>query len=264
MRRAILLGAAFLLLAAAVHVGLLRPADRFAIDHLQPLADTSIAHTVAPADPATALVPIARGDRSPGVSVAAIAFAPADTLSAIVLVAGASVLFLRRGRRRAALAWPVALAAALAAEGIGKLYISQIQFSPVSVIFGVTIRGSYPSGHTTRSVLLASLAVVLWPRVRPWAIAWVLFVTTVLAAGGLHVPSDIAGGFLVGGGLAYAAIAYGGGSTRAVTPVLPVQSGGHAPAQAPRPAHVQAPAGAAEAGGRRPGADRREEQPEAG
>jgi hypothetical protein len=81
-------------------------------------------------------------------------------------------------------------------------------------------------------------------------IAWVLFVTTVLELGGLHVPSDIAGGFLVGGGLACAAIAYGGGSTRAVTPDPAVQSGGHAPAQASRPADVQAPPGAADAGGR--------------
>jgi membrane-associated phospholipid phosphatase len=257
MRRAVLLAAAFLVLTAAVQAGLLRSADRYAIHHLQPLADTSIALTVAPADPVNALQPIVRGERSFLVSAAALAFAPADTLSAIVLVAGASVLFVRRGRPRAAVAWPAALAAALAIEGLGKLYVSQIQFAPVSIIFGVTVNGSYPSGHTTRSVLLAALATVLWPRARGWVIAWVLFVTTVLELGGLHVPSDIAGGFLVGGGLACAAIAYGGGSTRAVTPDPAVQSGGHAPAQASRPADVQAPPGPADAGSRGPGADRR-------
>jgi membrane-associated phospholipid phosphatase len=263
MRRAILLGAAFAVLTAAVQVGLLRPADRFANDHLQPLSDTTLAQTVAPAEPMVALRPIVRGHRSLGVSIAAIAFAPADTLSAVILVSVTALALRRRGRPRAGAAWIVALGAGLVIEGAGKRLVDQIQTGPVSHVFGVTFRGSYPSGHTIRSVILAALVSTLWPRARPWVIVWVVFVTGVLELGGLHVPTDIAGGFLAGGALACAAIAYSGRPTRAGASVLPVQSGGDGPAQAPRPADVQAPSGATNGGGRRPGADRGEEQPKA-
>ena len=144
----------------------------------------------------------------------------------------------RRGRPRAAAAWIAALLAGLAIEGTGKLLVDQIQFSPSATIVGVTLNGSYPSGHTIRSVILATMAATLWPGMRPWLIAWVALVTSLLELGGLHVPTDIAGGFLAGGALACAVVSYG-----------PVQSGGHAPAQAPRPAHVPTPPGAAEGGG---------------
>ena len=70
----------------------------------------------------------------------------------------------------------------------------------------MTLNGSYPSGHTIRSVILAAMAATLWPRMRPWLIAWVALVTSLLELGGLHVPSDIAGGFLAGGALACAAV----------------------------------------------------------
>jgi membrane-associated phospholipid phosphatase len=234
MRLAVILGAAFLILTAAVGTGLTRPADRFALDHLQPLSGTSLAQTVAPPDPLVALRPVVNDHRSAVVSAAAIAFAPADTLSAVLIVAVVGLMLYRRGRPRAAAAWIAALLAGLAIEGAGKLLVDQIQFSPASTIVGVTLNGSYPSGHTIRSVILAAMAATLWPRMRPWLIAWVVLVTSVLELGGLHVPSDIAGGFLAGGALACAAVSYG-----------PVQSGGHAPPQAPRPANVQGPPGAA-------------------
>ena len=121
---------------------------------------------------------------------------------------------------------------------------------PPSTALGVTIDGTYPSGHTIRSVILAVMVAALWPRTRVLAAGWVVFVATVLELGALHVPSDIAGGMLAGGALACVAIA--------------VQSGGHAALQASGPPHILPPAGAAEGRGRRPGADRGEEQPEAG
>jgi membrane-associated phospholipid phosphatase len=264
MRRAILLGAAFVALTVAVQAGLLRPVDRYAIHHAAPLAGTAFAAMVAPADPVVALRPVVEGRRSALTTLAAIAFAPADTLSAVILVACAAVVLRRRGRPRAAAAWAAALLAGLAVEGAGKAVIDQIPLGPPSIVLGYTLHGSYPSGHTIRSVILAALGSVLWPRARPWLIAWVVFVTAVLELGALHVPSDIAGGFLAGAGLACAAIAYGGGSIRTVTPPVPVQSGGHAPAQASRPADVQAPHAATEAGGGRPGPDRGAQQPEGG
>jgi membrane-associated phospholipid phosphatase len=238
MRRAVVLGAVFVVLTAAVGTGLTRSADRFALDHLQPLSGTSLAQTVAPPNPLVALRPVIHDHRSALVSAAAIAFAPADTLSAVLIVAAVGLMLHRRGRPRAAAAWIAALLAGLAIEGTGKLLVDQIQFSPHATVFGVTLNGSYPSGHTIRSVILATMAATLWPRMRPWLIAWVALVTSVLELGGLHVPSDIAGGFLAGGALACVTVSYG-----------PVQSGGHAPPQASRPAHVQSPRGAAEGGG---------------
>jgi membrane-associated phospholipid phosphatase len=157
----------------------------------------------------------------------------------LIIVAAAGLMLYRRGRPRAAAAWIVALLAGLAIEGTGKLLVGQIRFSPGSTILGVTLNGSYPSGHTIRSVILATMVATLWPRTRLWLIAWVALVTSLLELGGLHVPSDIAGGFLAGGALACAAVSY---ST--------VQSGGHAPAQAPRPADLQSSHGAANRGGR--------------
>jgi membrane-associated phospholipid phosphatase len=250
MRRAVYLAAAFVILTAAVGTGLSRPVDRFAIDHLQPLSDTSVASTVAPSEPPRSLGPVLHGDRSLLVSVGAIAFAPADSLPTLAIVAAAGVVLYRRGRLRAAAAWIVAFIAGLAIEGGGKLLIDQIQFSPASTVVGVTLHGSYPSGHTIRSVIVAALVATMWPRSRVWAIAWMLYVTCLLEIGGLHVPTDIAGGFLAAGALVCAAISYGRSPIPAAAGPGPVQSGGHAPPQASRRANVQGPPGAAEGGGR--------------
>jgi membrane-associated phospholipid phosphatase len=92
------------------------------------------------------------------------------------------------------------------------------------------------------------MAAALWPRLRLWAIAWVVLVTGLLELGGLHVPSDIAGGLLAGGALVAAAAAACAG--RPGPRQRPLQSGGHAAPQAPRPADLEAPPGAADARGR--------------
>jgi membrane-associated phospholipid phosphatase len=251
MRRSLQLAAAFVVLSIVVTVGLLRPVDRYAAHHLQPFNVDNLAATMAPSEPPRALRPILRGERSVGITLGAFAFAPADTGSALVLAAGAAVLLRRRGRTwPQALVWVAAVVAALAVEVAGKLVVPQVQFGPPSHALGVTIEGSYPSGHASRAVIVAAMAVVLWRRVYPLAIAWVVFVVGVLELGGLHTPSDIAGGLLLGGALTCAALAFDGQPTRAGDPRPAVQSGGRAPAQAPRPADLQAPPGAAD-GGRR-------------
>jgi membrane-associated phospholipid phosphatase len=265
MRLALVLAAAFAVLTAAVAADALRPVDRYAIHHLMPFADDSVAGTIAPSEPWNAIRPILRGHRSLAQSAGALAFAPADTISALVLAAGATLLIRRRGRPwRAGAVWIAAVVAGLVVEVTGKIVIPQIQYTYASVVFGVKISGTFPSGHTTRSVIVAAMVVSLWPRVLPLALAWVVYVTSVLELGGLHVPSDIAGGFLIGGALAVAAIAYGRDAIRAESPLAALQSARRALAQAPRAADVPAPPRPAEGGGRRPGADRGPEQPEAG
>jgi hypothetical protein len=265
MRLALVLVAAFAVLTAAVAADALRPVDRYAIDHLMPFTDDSVAGTIAPSEPWNAILPIVRGHRSVAQSIGAIAFAPADTISALLLAAGAMVLIRRRGGPwRAGGVWIAAVVAGLLVEVTGKLVVPQIHYTFSSVVFGVKISGTYPSGHTTRSVIMAAMAVTLWPRLLPFALAWVVYVTSVLELGALHVPSDIAGGLLIGGALATAAIVYGRDASRAESPLAALQSAGRALAQTPRAADVPDPHRPSEGGGRRPGADRRPEQPETG
>lgn len=251
MVRASIFAAAFAVVTLAVATHALRPVDRFAIDHLQPFNADNVAGTIAPALPQRALRPILAGDRSPAQAVAAVAFAPADSISALLLagVAGAILLAWRRPWWAAG-AWVGAVCVGLAVEGIGKLVVPQIPFSPPSTTLGVTLHNTYPSGHSMRAVIVAAMVTSAWPRVRWLAVAWVVYVTAVLELGGLHVPTDIAGGLLVGGALACAAVA--------------LQSGGRAALQAPRSPHLHPAAGPADARRGRPGADRGEEQPEAG
>jgi membrane-associated phospholipid phosphatase len=250
MRRAGYLAAAFAILTIVVAAHVLRPVDRWGIDHLQPFGRDDVAGTIAPALPQRALRPILDGERSPAQAAGAIAFAPADSISAVVLAAVAAAILLRRGRPwYAAGIWIAAVGVGLAVEGAGKLLIPQIQFSPPSTTFGITLDNTYPSGHSMRAAIVASMVTALWPRLRPLAIAWVVYVVAVLELGGLHVISDVAGGLLIGGALACAAVA--------------LQSGGRAALQASEPSHLRPPAGAADGRRRRPGADRGQEQPEA-
>jgi membrane-associated phospholipid phosphatase len=265
MRLALVLAAAFAVLTGAVAADALRPVDRYAIHHLMPFSEDSVAGTIAPSEPQNAIRPIVQGHRSLGQSIAALGFLPADTISALLLAAGATVVVRRRGSPwRAGAIWIAAVIAGLAAEGAGKLLVPQIPFTYSAVVLGVKFEGTYPSGHTTRSVIVAAMVVSLWPRVLPLAVAWVAYVTAVLELGGLHVPSDIAGGLLVGGALAVAAYTYTRGAIRAESPLAALQSARRALAQAPRSADVQAPHRPAEGGGRRPGADRGPQQPETG
>ncbi len=251
MRLAWILAAAFALLTLAVAAHALRPVDRYAIDHLQPFSSDDLASTIAPALPQRAFHRHVDSLRTLGETAAALLYAPADSISAVVLAAGAAAVLRLRGRRwRVAGVWLAAVAAGLAVEGAGKLLLTQIPIGPPGSVFGVTLNGTYPSGHTIRAVIVAAMATALWPRVRLIAAAWVVYITVLLELGGLHVPSDIAGGFLAGGALACAAAA--------------LQSGGRAALQAPRSSDLHPPAGAAHGRGGRPGADRGEEQPEAG
>src|SRR5438045_1772886 len=98
MRLALMLVAAFAVLTVAVAADALRPVDRYAIHHVMPFADDSVAATIAPSEPLNAIRPILRGHRSVAQSIGALAFAPADTISALLLATGATTLIRRRGR----------------------------------------------------------------------------------------------------------------------------------------------------------------------
>jgi membrane-associated phospholipid phosphatase len=57
---------------------------------------------------------------------------------------------------------------------------------------------SFPSGHSLRAVLIAAMAVSLWPRLRPAGVAWVMTVALLLQLGGIHTVTDTLGGLLLG------------------------------------------------------------------
>jgi membrane-associated phospholipid phosphatase len=57
---------------------------------------------------------------------------------------------------------------------------------------------SFPSGHTTTAVALAFVIGFVWPRLFPWLLAIGLIVGFSRVPIGMHYPSDVFGGVVVG------------------------------------------------------------------
>jgi membrane-associated phospholipid phosphatase len=135
--------------------------------------------------------------------------------------AAAIVLFaLARGRRRLALA----LACVLALAPISADVLKPLLAEP-HVGFGRTIgAGSWPSGHSTASMVLALSAVLVTPRSwRPVAAVLAVAFVAVFGAALLirlwHMPSDVLGGWLLGTLWVSLAVAALRGSERPSVPV---------------------------------------------
>src|SRR5438045_61549 len=128
MRLAFVLLTAFIVLTGLVAADALRPVDRYAIHHLMPYASDSVAGTIAPSEPENAVKPIIHGNRSLAQTIAAVAFAPADSTSALLLAAATTVVIRRRrGPWRAGAVWIAALVGGLAVAGVGKLATAQLR-----------------------------------------------------------------------------------------------------------------------------------------
>jgi membrane-associated phospholipid phosphatase len=159
----------YALLAVLVVAGVFDGLDRWAIDHLAPgahLAEQE--HTRA-----ESLVPLLGAHWDNGWSIAAnIVALPASFLISLALVAWRSRLL------------AVALLVTVAVEVLCKETIDRPGLGAFS--------DSFPSGHTLRSVLLA------FAFARPWAVAWATVSIALIQLAGWHVPTDIAGGVLLG------------------------------------------------------------------
>ena len=169
------LASAFAALAALVATGATNGIDQWAIDHAMPGAH------VGKSKPTTteALIPLLHVHWHGTVHVLAeIVTLPAAFLPSLVVL-----LALRR------YAWIVPWAAGTAAEGLCKLTLTRPALYHHGVHL-VAFDNSYPSGHTIRAVVLAAAI----PAARPWAVAAIVL----LELGGFHVPTDIAGGLLLG------------------------------------------------------------------
>jgi undecaprenyl-diphosphatase len=64
-------------------------------------------------------------------------------------------------------------------------------------------RFSFPSGHATAAFLFAGLAAVSFPVLAPFAYVWASLIALSRVVLGVHFPSDILAGALLGSAIAY-------------------------------------------------------------
>lgn len=174
LRGAAVCVAALVVVAGLVQWGVTRGIDRFSLEQLRPLSGGGWQLLATPAD--------------------------AYVAGALVLVLAA--LIWRRDGWRAAWPWPAALLVSLLVEVAGKQWISQIRYADAERIGSVlALNGSFPSGHVCRALILAAAVVWLWPALRWAAAAFGVYMVVVVVVTGMHVPTDVAGGLLLGGAL---------------------------------------------------------------
>ena len=133
---------------------------------------------------------------------------PASALISAATLAAAGIVLERRGERLAAVVWIGAWCLANAAELAGKHELTRpgLEWWDGSRRIHVApFDSSYPSGHATRAVVTAAIVSFVWPRLRPYAVAWVVFVPVALVVSGAHTIADVVGGVLLGLLLALAA-----------------------------------------------------------
>jgi membrane-associated phospholipid phosphatase len=126
---------------------------------------------------------------------------PASVLVSALVVAIAFGVLVRRRQRLAALMWLGAWIAASAIELVGKHLLTrpslywtnghvQIHVAPFD--------NSFPSGHTTRAVVVAAIVAFVWRRARTALAVWLAFVPAALVVVAAHTITDVIGGLLLG------------------------------------------------------------------
>jgi len=190
---------AYAALAVLVAAGALHGIDQWAVDHVMPGGPRDR----VPPTHLEAVVPLLHAwwDRPVDV-VANVVTLPAQVVVSSALLAVCCLALWRRGRRRAALAWAAGWLAGNLVEVLCKSVLSK----PVPHRDGLPLtpfESSFPSGHTLRAVLLAAAVAAAWPAARYWVAAWAAAVVVLLELAGFHVPSDIAGGLLLGALVAF-------------------------------------------------------------
>jgi membrane-associated phospholipid phosphatase len=222
-------GLGFVVVAILVRVGSLNRLDQWSVDHLMPgLAGTSTTSLL------DSLFPIFNPGKERGhVAIAALTYWAvwiASVVPSVLLVAVALLCLRSRGRQRLALRLALVFVAVNVIEVVDKGLITRPALYADQA--GVRIHvgpfdSSFPSGHMTRAVVLAACVAICLPRVRTIATAWVIAVAVMLAVGGWHTPSDVAGGLLLAtGGCLFAFMGSQDGGRRSdrarveVTPLL--------------------------------------------
>jgi membrane-associated phospholipid phosphatase len=198
--------AAFALLAVLVALGKLTRVDQYGVSHLMP--------SLSPSDSRVSILNGLRPYRGHFHARDAILFLGGAVPSSVAAAALGALLW-RRGRRRSAVLWPALFALAVGIEVLSKLVVLErpalFAWRDGVLIHVAAFDTSFPSGHALRATILAGLVAVLWPRLAPLAALWAAAVAVLLEVGGIHTPTDIAGGLLLGGGLVL--VARQGGET---------------------------------------------------
>jgi membrane-associated phospholipid phosphatase len=192
--------AAFAALAALVVAGRLNGVDRYAIDRWMP------GLSPGPSD----LKPVSSAGLYRPFSwhipwwqkLVDLWTYPASVLISVLVFALGAWVLAGRGRPRAALIWLAAWLAANGIEVVGKGTLER------PALYGRDEQGarwhiapfdtSFPSGHATRSVLVAGLIVYLWPRATWPLVVWAALALPALVVSAAHTPTDVAGGALIG------------------------------------------------------------------
>jgi membrane-associated phospholipid phosphatase len=182
LRSAAVLAGAYVALAALFADGALGRFDQWAVDELMPGA------RFRAREPGflDSLVPLLHAGWGSGWAVAAnVVTLPAGLLVSLAIAAALS--------RRLALV----LLGAVAVEGLSKAVLRghDLHHGGLHV---AAFDSSFPSGHALRAVVLGGAVAILWPRLRPFALAWVLAAVALLLLAGWHTPTDIAGGVVLG------------------------------------------------------------------
>jgi membrane-associated phospholipid phosphatase len=186
---------AFAVLASLMVAGRLARIDQYAVDHWMPQAEpsdgsssTSIVH---------ALLPTLGG---PLQAFCNLWTFPASALLSAATLAVCCAVLVRRGQRRAALAWTVAWFAANVVEVVGKQVLHRPPLHAVEDGLRVSFDNfghSFPSGHALRTVVTAALVVTVWRKAAIPVLAWAVVSVVALVVSADHTPSDVLGGVLL-------------------------------------------------------------------
>jgi len=186
------LAGAFAALAGLVAAGELTSVDQWAVDHAMPGADFTGKPTFA-----DAVVPLFGAQWHGALHIISELVTTPASFTPAALVIAATCLAVR-GRAAAA------LAGGYVAANVIEVLVKGTLTRPALYAHGTHLTGfdaSYPSGHTIRTVLVATAITIAWPRLSLWAAIWAAASIVLLVLGGQHVPSDIAGGLLLAGAL---------------------------------------------------------------
>ena len=194
--------AAFAVVAALVVTGALTAVDQYAADHWT--AHLQVVRGSSSALGSIRLYP--RLGNTVQVFCNLWTYPASPLCSSLLLLGGCGVLY-RRGRRAAAVAWPLAWVLANAVELLGKSVLAR----PVLHLGGAPLHAfdsSFPSGHTVRAVLLVALLATLWRRAAVVALPWLVVTLPALVVNGGHTPTDVLGGVLLAAAAAFAVRAW--------------------------------------------------------
>ena len=194
---ALALAAAFAALSALVVTGKLQRPDQYALDHWMPGFSPS---EVGGLD--------ARGLWRPfplaanwWQKVLDLWTYPGSFLVSGLATAVVCIVLWRRHQVAAAAIWLTAWVLANAIEYVGKRELDRpsLHWREHGVDVAIpSFHGSYPSGHTIRSLFVVALVFFVARRYAVPAVLWFLLVPPFLVISADHTPTDVIGGLFVG------------------------------------------------------------------